>query len=69
MDSGGAYFDFQWVDCCVDGAAMGPLDSAFCVELSVGDSEGLGGGWSVYNGAAAVVLGDVSDVLTICETQ
>ncbi len=69
VDNGNGSFGFQWVECCVDGAAIGPMDAGFCADIGMPESEGLGGGWFVQDGADAVSMGSTAEVLRICETQ
>lgn len=69
VSGGNGSFGFQWVDCCVDGAAIGPLDAGFCVDIEIPESEGLGGGWLVQDGPDQVSMGSVDQVLRLCETQ
>lgn len=69
VSGGTGSFGFQWVDCCVDGAVIGPLDPGFCVDIGMPESEGLGGGWVVRDGGDAESMGPTSEVLQICETQ
>jgi len=69
VSGGNGSFGFQWVDCCVDGAAIGPMDDGFCVDIGVPESEGLGGGWYVHDGSSQVPMGGTDQVLRICATQ
>ena len=69
VSGGNGSFGFQWVDCCVDGAVIGPLDPGACVDFGIPESEGLGGGWIVRDGDSEVAMGATTSVLEICETQ
>ena len=69
VNNGNGSFGFQWVECCVDGAVVGPLDTGFCLDFGIPESDGLGNGWFVHDGDSAESMGSTAQVLEICQSQ
>ena len=61
------WLDFQWADCCIDGAVIGPLDEDFCVGMNVlSGHHGLGGGLVAFDGVSEVDVGVAEGRSELC---
>jgi len=59
--------DFDWSSCCVDGALIGPLDADFCLEITLGGAQGLGGGVRAWESEEeATFLGEPEGSIDVC---
>ncbi|MCO4773746.1 MAG: putative metal-binding motif-containing protein [Deltaproteobacteria bacterium] len=68
VDDDEAYFFFQWVSCCVDGAVIGPLEPDLCISIDVNQADNLDG-FGVVDREGEQPLGSTNQRLQLCATQ
>ena len=68
VDGDEAIFDFEWVQCCVDGAVIGPLAPDLCISIDVEQADNLDG-FDVVSRDAQQALGPSDETFTLCATN
>ncbi len=68
VDGGIGRVDLGWVECCVDGAGLGPQPPHQCVELEVSDEDNLDR-FEAADPTGSQVVGPTFDWLELCASQ
>ncbi|MEC8022639.1 MAG: putative metal-binding motif-containing protein, partial [Myxococcota bacterium] len=63
--SGSGTLKWNWVNCCTDGALIGPLTAPFCVTMTMNSYEGING-VITYSEGIAIPLGSPNVPVTLC---
>jgi hypothetical protein len=63
--TGSGTLKWNWVNCCTDGALIGPLAPPFCVTMTWNSWQGING-ITTYNNGTQVQLGSPNQPLTLC---